>query len=351
MVGGLSQMREFVKEAEIYRRERLVNLKILPYVLSKIWIAVLLALYQSLAYEVIHYLAFDMPGGAFSFLIIFISLTLATLAGMMLGLFASALAPNANSVPLLLIILMIPQIVLGGAMIPLPGYVSAITSTRWAFEAFMGTSGVGEDVAADVCWNLPIEVRSLMTFEEKERYQCNCLGTQIFQEGSCEFPGLGEYYNPALDESPPVEPNPLADPPSEPEIPPPPPEPLNQADTVAMAEYLGSLREYQGQVEQIQNDYKVQVEDYQARAAVYQAEAIAYQEDLARYQIARNAAVGKGEGLIQTIYKDYGWTFVDTSNPQKFWPKILNTWIAQGVIISLFFIGTLTLIKRRDRIK
>ncbi len=39
MVGALSTMREFVKEAEIYRRERLVNLKVLPYVTSKYWVA------------------------------------------------------------------------------------------------------------------------------------------------------------------------------------------------------------------------------------------------------------------------------------------------------------------------
>jgi hypothetical protein len=63
MVGGISQMREIVKEQDIYKRERLVNLKILPYVLSKIWVAALLALYQAVAYTVVHYLSFNMPGG------------------------------------------------------------------------------------------------------------------------------------------------------------------------------------------------------------------------------------------------------------------------------------------------
>ena len=63
MVGGISQMREIVKEAEIYKRERLVNLKILPYVMSKVWVAALLALYQAAAYTIVHYLAFDVPGG------------------------------------------------------------------------------------------------------------------------------------------------------------------------------------------------------------------------------------------------------------------------------------------------
>jgi hypothetical protein len=56
MVGGISQMREIVKEGEIYKRERLVNLKILPYVMSKIWVAALLAFYQAAVYTIVHYL-------------------------------------------------------------------------------------------------------------------------------------------------------------------------------------------------------------------------------------------------------------------------------------------------------
>ncbi|MBL8103878.1 MAG: ABC transporter permease, partial [Anaerolineales bacterium] len=137
MVGGISQMREIVKEQDVYKRERLVNLQIFPYVLSKIWVAALLAFYQAAAYTIVHYLAFKMPGGPLEFVQIYITMTLATLAGMMLGLFASALAPNASSAPLLVIMLMLPQIVLGGALIPVPGFVSAPTSTRWALEAMM----------------------------------------------------------------------------------------------------------------------------------------------------------------------------------------------------------------------
>ena len=63
MVGGMSQMREIVKEASIYRRERLVNLRIFPYVASKIWVALLLAFYHAAAFTLIHYAAFKMPGG------------------------------------------------------------------------------------------------------------------------------------------------------------------------------------------------------------------------------------------------------------------------------------------------
>ncbi|MEK6221697.1 MAG: ATP-binding cassette domain-containing protein, partial [Chloroflexota bacterium] len=67
MVGGLAQMREIVKEGDIYKRERLVNLKIAPYVLSKVWVAGVLALYQAATYSIIQFIAFDLPGGTVEF--------------------------------------------------------------------------------------------------------------------------------------------------------------------------------------------------------------------------------------------------------------------------------------------
>jgi len=38
LVGAVSSIREIVKETDIYRRERAVNLRIVPYVLSKVWV-------------------------------------------------------------------------------------------------------------------------------------------------------------------------------------------------------------------------------------------------------------------------------------------------------------------------
>ncbi len=348
MVGGISQMREFVKEADIYKRERLVNLKLLPYVASKIWVAGLLALYQSAAYVIIRYLAFKMPGGSLEFLLIYITLVLATMSGMMLGLFASAFAPNSNSAPLILIILMLPQIVLGGALIALPDPITAPTSTRWPFQAFMGITGVGSDVVADPCWALTQDLRESMDIEAKQSFGCRCMGLNALNQRSCNFPSVGRFYDASLEQAAPAEPDPLGDAPAEPIFPPSPPEPENQADTVAVAQYLDELKQYQGEVELMQADYKAKVEAYQAQANIYQAQVISYQEDLARWQINRNAAVGKAEGLIGQFFKDFGWTFVDKSDPPAFWERIFFTWAAQGMIIFLLFIVILFLVKRKD---
>jgi ABC-type multidrug transport system ATPase subunit/pSer/pThr/pTyr-binding forkhead associated (FHA) protein len=358
MVGGLAMMREIVKEQDVYKRERLVNLRILPYVLSKVWVAALLALYQTIVYVVVHYLVFDMPGGFLDFGLIYITLALATMAGMMLGLFASALAPNPNAAPLIIILLMLPQIVLGGALVPLPEIVSAPTSTRWAFQAFMAITESGSDVARDACWLLPEEQQQQMSLEERDA-NCNCMGTNALREESCNFPGIGAFYRPAIDESPPVEPgDPPPQPgdrPPEPELPPKPEEPADDTDFVALSEYRDALRAWEAQVEEIQNGYRAEIAEYEAEINIYQAELEAYQAEVVDYQMARAeyegqrlAAVGPAENVIGQSVRDFGWTFVDKQDTGAYYGTLVTTWIAQSAIIGFLFVVILILQKRKD---
>ena len=333
MVGGISQMREIVKEQDIYKRERLVNLKILPYVMSKIWVAALLAFYQAAAYTIVHYLAFDMPGGALEFAQIYITMTLATLAGMMLGLFASALAPNASSAPLMVIILMLPQIVLGGALIPVPEFISAPTSTRWAFEALMSITGPGSDVAADLCWKLDPAAQNALTLEDKlkpigdQPQGCRCMGVNMLHEESCNHPGLGRFRIPAIDEPLPVEPAPL---PPEPEQP---VQPENQSDNIAMAEFFAKLQEYEIKVEA----YKLQVEQYQR-------DRVAYETRRAELQVA----VAPAEGVVRNFYTNFPFMYVDKEDTATFYAKIGKTWVIQSAICLILFVAILYLQKRKD---
>ena len=348
LVGGLAQMREFVKEREVYRRERLVNLKILPYVLSKVWVAALLALYQAAAYTIIRYLAFDMPGGPVELLLVYLTLVLATMAGMMLGLFASALAPNANSAPLIVILLIIPQIVLGGALVPLPGYISAPISTRWGFQAFMGITGTGSDVAADACWKLPEELRAAMTLEDKEAAGCNCLGTNALREASCNFPGLGEFYSPEIEQPPPQDLPPPPERPADPVFPDPPQEPGDPTDQVAVAEYLAELEDYQAVVEGIQSQSEEAFAGYEAQIELFQARVLAYQQELVEWRIGRESAVRPAEGVIERSLEDYAWTFVNREDPTQYWPFLLTAWVGQGKIIGVLLVAILIVQKRRD---
>lgn len=400
MVGGLAQMREIVKEQDVYKRERLVNLKILPYVMSKIWVAALLALYQTACYIIVHFIAFDMPGGVTEMVLMYFSLLLATMAGMMLGLFASALAPNSNSAPLIVILLMVPQIVLGGALVPLPGPVTAPISTRWAFEAFMAIAGPGSDVADDACWQMTPEERQAVTDEFKAA-ECNCSGINALEPDSCNFPGVGQFRTAALSEPPPEEPG---DPPAEPGAPPPepgqpparpgapPPEPVlppqpvrpeDEADQRAMADYFNALEAWQTETEAIQEAYQAELADYQSlveiadaeleayqnevnayqealreyqsRADTYQAELTAYQERLGEFQQAmfayegeRQSATALAEAMIRQAQRDFGWTFVNKNDSAAYWGTLLRTWIAQSMIIGVLFVAILLLQKRKD---
>src|SRR5690606_13816295 len=102
-----------------------------------------------------------------------------TFSGMMLGLFASALSPNANSAPLIVTLLVLPQIVLAGALVPLPEFVTGVTSTRWAFQNFMAITGAGSDVAADACWLLTEDEQKALATNPEAMAGCRCLGTNI----------------------------------------------------------------------------------------------------------------------------------------------------------------------------
>lgn len=348
-VGGLSQMREIVKEVDIYKRERLVNLKILPYVFSKVWIAALLALYHGAAYVIIHYLAYKMPGGVLEFGMMFVTMALVAMAGMMLGLFTSAIAPSANAAPMIMILLMMPQIVLSGSLVPLPSAVSAPASTRWAFEAMMGISGVGADIAADPCWSLPEDLRDVMSIDDKTEH-CRCMGLNILDEDTCSFPGVGKYYDPAVDTPAPEEPPELREKPAEPIIPPEPEKPEDESDSVAMADYFEAMEDYQERVERIQDQYKTDMKTYEAEADLYQSEMEAYQEEKLDWEIARAKAVDSAEGLVESFHKDFGWTFVDKEKPTIFASKIITTWFAQGAIILILLGGVLLMVKRKDDI-
>jgi ABC-type multidrug transport system ATPase subunit len=348
LVGGFSQMREFVKESDVYKRERLVNIKIFPYVASKVWVALILAFYQGAAFCIIHFIAYDVPGGGEMIGLYYITLVLAVMAGMMSGLLASAISKSASAAPLLMILLIVPQIVLSGALAPLPENVSAVASTRWSFETFMGLTGMGADVAADPCWELDEALRDEMTLEQKENFGCRCMGAAVFDQNSCNFPGIGKLYAPEVDQPAPVEPSGLREKPAEPVIPPAPQEPPKDADQVEMTKYLNAIKDYQDEVTRIQNSYQSEMALYEQDAELYQAQVEDYQKELMTYEAARNTAVNSAEGLIGSIKDELGWTFVNKNDPQIFWPWLFKTWIAQVIIIAVYFILILGIFKLKD---
>ncbi len=135
--GCSNAAREIVAEQAIYRRERMVNLSIPAYVGSKFLVLAGLSLAQCMALLGITYLSLDMVGNPLLHLAMLWGCALAA-TGMGLTLSAAVKTPAASLalVPMLLI----PQVILGGAIMPIdrmedPSWtISQMTISRWGFE-------------------------------------------------------------------------------------------------------------------------------------------------------------------------------------------------------------------------
>ncbi|MGD9890583.1 MAG: ATP-binding cassette domain-containing protein, partial [Dehalococcoidia bacterium] len=142
LVGGLGSAREIVKESAIYRRERMVALKIAPYLLSKIWVTTLFSLYSAAVLLAFKVLAVDLSAvGAAGIGKLYVTLALATMSGAMVGLLISALARREEQVMMLVVLVVVVQIVFSGGILPLRNLGAAgqvlgsVTSSKWVFEA------------------------------------------------------------------------------------------------------------------------------------------------------------------------------------------------------------------------
>jgi len=151
LFGCINGTRAIVKEAAIYRRERTVNLGIAPYILSKILILGVLALFQSAMLLLITELFEPLHQGIILPVLLeaYITLALVGLSGLLIGLAASAFAANEDSANSLLPFLLIPQLIFAGVEIPLknlPLQIPAlIFPMRWAMAALGTTIGLHSD--------------------------------------------------------------------------------------------------------------------------------------------------------------------------------------------------------------
>ncbi len=301
LVGALSSMREIVKEKDIYRRERMVVIKIMPYVLSKVLLCVLLALYSSAVFT----LFLELSGGWPPLSIVptvYLTMALSILGGALMGLFISALSPNPNVTPLLLLLVLVPQLLFGG-IIPVgqiaePGkIIGYVTTTKWTFESLVRTSGIGDDVVGDPCWNLAEDERDALNDTEKTEL-CNCMGANLFNE--CDFPGVRDYYVDAIDQPEPLQPAKPGPPPTDPQ----------------------EMRAYDEEMRQYQTDMDTWQQEYQ------------------NWQQKRSKAIGEAEGTIEATYDDYG---------QAFKANVKSHWLLLSVIALVLFCMVLGTLKWKDR--
>lgn len=298
MVGSLATMREIVKEAEIYRRERMIGLKIGPYILSKVWVSVLLAIYQAAIFLLTKELSVDIPGGLDVVSGMYITLLLATLGGMIMGLLVSALSSTQNIAPLLTILFLVPQITFAGSILPLNSLgvtgqvISQLTITRWAYESMITLTGIGRDIAEDSCWQKTKEERDNLS--EAAKKNCKCLGPNLFK--SCNFPGIKNEYDPAVDQ-------------------PEPPRPKEPGDPFSQG-YQDQAKNYSKAIDEWQNKFS-------------------------NWKEKRGRAIASGEALMSRFQENQGGAF--KVNVPGHWAKLAL--IMAGMLGLLFFVQ-----KRKDLI-
>lgn len=143
LLGLFASSYEIVKERTVYARERMVFLKLVPYLGSKVVLLGLFAALQIALFLVVLGSKIRFPTesviGVFPvFMEMFVTLFLGTLAAILMGLLISAVAPNTSSVSYFILGIMFIQILFAGVLFKLPGIantISYLTVSRWTTQA------------------------------------------------------------------------------------------------------------------------------------------------------------------------------------------------------------------------
>jgi ABC transport system ATP-binding/permease protein len=138
--GCSNAARQIVAEWAIYRRERMVNLRVPAYVASKFTVLGFLCVFQCAVLLAIVHLGSGLHG---SWLAMYGVLLLAALVGVGLGLMISAVARSSEMAIASLPIVILPMVILGGVLHPIEKMGTATLAlcqtmpSRWAFESLL----------------------------------------------------------------------------------------------------------------------------------------------------------------------------------------------------------------------
>ncbi len=137
-LGCSNAAREIVAEQAVYKRERMVNLKIPSYLFSKVTVLLLLCVIQCAVLAVIVVPSLDMNSSVIS---MFFMLLITSLPALLLGLLISSFVSTTEAAMGLIPLVLIPQVILGGListfnnMGDLEKFLAAFMPSRWSFEA------------------------------------------------------------------------------------------------------------------------------------------------------------------------------------------------------------------------
>jgi ABC-type multidrug transport system ATPase subunit/pSer/pThr/pTyr-binding forkhead associated (FHA) protein len=135
--GCSNSIRDIVGEWAVYKRERMVNLKLIPYVASKFAVLGALCIIQCVVLLGVVHFGCGLKGNV---ILTFLLMMLAAMVGVALGLLISAAAKTTEIAIGLLPLVQLTMVVLGGGMqeihdMPhLMRWAAQVMPSRWAFE-------------------------------------------------------------------------------------------------------------------------------------------------------------------------------------------------------------------------
>ena len=142
LVGLYVPPNELIRERSIYLRERTVNLKVLPYLLSKVFIYTIFAAIQVALYMLILSTGVKFPEHGLylpGVLEIFITLFLTMMAGVGTGMIVAAVSRTTDMAIYILVMMLFFEFYFAGTIFDLRGNrsepLSYATATRWSLNA------------------------------------------------------------------------------------------------------------------------------------------------------------------------------------------------------------------------
>lgn len=139
--GASVAAREIVKERPVYKRERMVNLGLLPYIGSKIFVLSLIVSTQCIllffTLKILHFSGLMSLPGLFAGLPQLLVMVLTGVVGVALGLFVSGLVKTSEMATSMVPLILIPQILFCGLVGVPQGFakvVGAVMPATWSFD-------------------------------------------------------------------------------------------------------------------------------------------------------------------------------------------------------------------------
>jgi ABC-type multidrug transport system ATPase subunit/pSer/pThr/pTyr-binding forkhead associated (FHA) protein len=176
--GTSNAAREIVTERSIYLRERMVNLRLFNYVASKFVLLSFFCVIQCTMLLGIIFFTLGFNGGPVAFLLELANVTALAINATALGLLMSTMVSSAEAAMALTPIALIPQIVLGGLMVPMTTNPNLrplmyIMPARWGFEGAIANERLA--IATQTAWNIDLhkpDLTSAADFVTNGKFAC-----------------------------------------------------------------------------------------------------------------------------------------------------------------------------------